>query len=116
MGGGTSDKLVIQHHRFKIVMLAVFKMFYLVVWAPAMPRPNTGLVFFLGHLEKLRFFSAWPLLDLPFAHCYLSEGKPFIPSNYFVVPDTTISHSVSLLLCDYETKRQAAFLRKELEN
>lgn len=91
-------------------------MFYLIVCVPTMPRSNICLVFFWCHLEKLKFFYIWPLLDLSFPQCYLSKGKPFIPSNYFVVPDTTLSHSVSPLLCDYETKKQAAFLRKGLEN
>lgn len=31
-------------------------MFYLVVWVPTKPKPNTRLVFFWYCLEKLIFF------------------------------------------------------------
>lgn len=86
LGNTTQDKLVVQHHKFKIVLFAVFKMF----GHPQGPDQNTGLVFFRWHLEKLRFFSECPLFDLSFAQCYLSKGKLFILSNYVVAPDTTL--------------------------
>lgn len=46
LGKKMPDKLVVQHHEFKTLALSGFPMSSLVVWAPAMPRPNTCLVFF----------------------------------------------------------------------
>lgn len=61
--------------------------------------------FLLVASRKLRVFSFWPLLDLPFLpSATYRGGQPFIPSHYLAVPDTAFSHSVSPALWLSDTK------------